>query len=135
MATSFISVPILDLSLAENPSTKPELLRDLRHAIIDIGFLYIKKFGIDQQFLDRVSELGKTFFTLPMEEKLRIEMKNAPHFLGYSRLGNEITARNVDFREQVDIGTELPSPTDEDPRYRWLYGMSFHFIHRLVNGD
>lgn len=122
MATSFDTIPVLDLSLADNPETKSQFLSELRHAIIDIGFLYIKNFGIDQAFLDQVCEVGKQFFELPMEEKLRIEMKNGPHFLGYSRLGNEITARKTDFREQVDIGTELPTPTSQDPRYRWLYG-------------
>jgi isopenicillin N synthase-like dioxygenase len=122
MATSFDTIPILDLSFADDPETKPQFLSDLRHAIIDVGFLYIKNFGIDQAFLDEVCEVGKRFFSLPTEEKLRIEMKNGPHFLGYSRLGNEITARKTDFREQVDIGTELPLPTDQDPRYRWLYG-------------
>lgn len=123
MASSFSSIPILDLSLADDPAAKPAFLGDLRHAIIDVGFLYIKNFGLAEEFLDRVCDVGKQFFELPMEEKLRIEMKNAPHFLGYSRLGNEITARNVDFREQVDIGTELPTPSKEDPRYRWLYGI------------
>ena len=132
MASSFESIPVLDLSLADDPSTKPALLADLRHAIIDIGFLYIKNFGIAQDFLDEVCEVGKAFFNLPMEEKLRIEMKNGPHFLGYNRLGNEITARKTDFREQVDIGTELPTPTDKDPRYRWLYGTSP--ILDFVNG-
>jgi isopenicillin N synthase-like dioxygenase len=125
MATSFAYIPVLDLSLADDPATKPAFLVDLRHAIIDIGFLYIKNFGIDQSFLDTVCNVGRDFFTLPEEEKLRIEMKNGPHFLGYSRLGNEITARQTDFREQVDIGTELPTPTDKDPRYRWLYGRSY----------
>ena len=125
MATSFVSIPVLDLSLADDPSTKTAFLADLRHAIIDIGFLYIKNFGIEQAFLDNVCAVGKEFFTLPTEEKLRIEMKNGPHFLGYSRLGNEITARKTDFREQVDIGTELPPPTNEDPIYRWLYGIFF----------
>lgn len=125
MASSFESIPILDLSLGNDPASKPAILADLRYAIIDIGFLYIRNFGIEQEFLDKVCEVGKAFFNLPMEEKLRIEMKNSPHFLGYSRLGNEITARKVDFREQVDIGTELPAPTDTDPTYRWLYGIYF----------
>src|SRR5271170_3050545 len=52
MASSFDSVPILDLSLADNPDTKIAFLADLRHAIIDVGFLYIKNFGVDQAFLD-----------------------------------------------------------------------------------
>jgi isopenicillin N synthase-like dioxygenase len=141
MASSFSSIPILDLSLADDPATKPAFLNDLRHAIIDVGFLYIKNFGVGQSFLDRVCEVAKAFFDLPMEEKLRIEMKNGPHFLGYSRLGNEITARKVDFREQVDIGTELPAPSAEEPWYRWLYGVLpsislFHrFLWRCVGGQ
>ena len=129
MASSFSSIPVLDLSLADDPATKGAFLAELRHAIIDVGFLYLKNFGMEQDFLDRVCHVAKTFFELPMEEKLRIEMKNAPHFLGYSRLGNEITARKVDFREQVDIGTELPAPTDGDPRYRWLYGTAPSFTY------
>jgi len=127
MASSFSSIPVLDLSLADDPATTAAFLADLRHAIIDVGFLYLKNFGLEQDFLDRVCHVGKAFFELPMDEKLRIEMKNGPHFLGYSRLGNEITARKVDFREQVDIGTEIPAPADEDPRYRWLYGTTPSF--------
>ena len=134
MASSFDSVPILDLSLADNPDTKVAFLADLRHAMIDVGFLYIKNFGVDQAFLDKVADYGKKFFNLPEEEKLRIEMKNGPHFLGYNKLGNEITARKTDFREQVDIGTELPTPTDQDPRYRWLYGKPFLCWRVLTTG-
>lgn len=34
--------------------------------------------------------------------RLKIEMKNAPSFLGYSQLSAEITAGAVDHREQID---------------------------------
>jgi isopenicillin N synthase-like dioxygenase len=123
---AFASIPIIDISLASDPSTKPALLVLLRHAIIDVGFLYIKNFGIEQELLDDVSRYGQAFFDLPTEEKLRIEMKNGPHFLGYSRLGMEVTARKTDFREQIDFGTEMTCPTAEDPQYRWLYGIHRH---------
>ncbi|RVD86870.1 60S ribosomal eL20 domain-containing protein [Arthrobotrys flagrans] len=106
--TSFTSIPILDLSLARSEDTKPGFLNDLRHALIEVGFLYIKNTGISSELIDRVKKLGVEFFNLPEDEKLRLEMKNSPHFLGYSRLGNEITRFAVDWREQIDIGTELP---------------------------
>jgi isopenicillin N synthase-like dioxygenase len=38
-----------------------------------------------------------------MEEKLKIEMANSKHFLGYARLGTEITALKPDYREQFDV--------------------------------
>ena len=47
-------------------------------------------------------------------------MKNAPSFLGYSRLGAEITAQAVDHREQIDLSTEHPVPSPSEPRYRNL---------------
>lgn len=132
--TSFTSIPILDLSLARSEDTKPGFLNDLRHALIEVGFLYIKNTGISSELIDRVKKLGVEFFNLPEDEKLRLEMKNSPHFLGYSRLGNEITRFAVDWREQIDIGTELPPPKPEDPIYRYLVGPNIWVKDELLPG-
>lgn len=74
---SFKEIPILDLSKARSEETKPEFLRQLRDALLSVGFLYIKNAGIDQEVYDRVCEEGIKFFDLPEAEKLAIEMKNA----------------------------------------------------------
>ncbi|KAF3276637.1 hypothetical protein TWF970_006220 [Orbilia oligospora] len=132
--TSFTSIPILDLSLARSEDTKPGFLNELRHALIEVGFLYIKNTGISSELIDRVKKLGVEFFDIPEDEKLRLEMKNSPHFLGYSRLGNEITRFAVDWREQIDIGTELPAPKPEDPRYRYLVGPNIWVKDELLPG-
>ncbi len=79
---SFKEIPILDLSLAKDPETKPAFLDSLRHAVLEVGFLYIRNFGIDEKFLEEVKKEGIAFFDLPEEKKLEIEMKNAPSFLG-----------------------------------------------------
>ncbi|KAJ9638173.1 uncharacterized protein PV06_04845 [Exophiala oligosperma] len=117
---SFTSIPILDLSLARDPATKPQLLADLRHALLEVGFLYIKNTGVPADLVDDVVRLGKAFFELPEDKKLEIEMKNAPSFLGYNKLGMEITRFKTDWREQIDLSTphELPGPND--PLYRNL---------------
>lgn len=83
---AFTEIPVLDLSEARSDSSKPDFLRKLRDALLNVGFLYIKNAGIDQALYDRVCEEGIRFFDLPEEEKLRIEMKNKPSFLGYSRV-------------------------------------------------
>lgn len=49
-------------------------------------------------------EKGLELFELPLEKKVEIEMVNSPHFLGYSRLGAEITTLKTDHREQFDVG-------------------------------
>ncbi|KAL6876622.1 hypothetical protein J3F83DRAFT_726482 [Trichoderma novae-zelandiae] len=114
---SFTSIPILDLDLSRNPATKPEFLNQLRHALMEVGFLYLKNVGISQELWDRVIRQGKGFFDIPQEEKLRIEMKNAPSFLGYSQLSAEITAGAIDHREQIDLSTEHAVPGPDAPRY------------------
>ncbi|KJZ77436.1 hypothetical protein HIM_03160 [Hirsutella minnesotensis 3608] len=114
---SFTSIPILDLERARNPATKDDFLRQLRHALLEVGFLYLKNAGIPSHLIEDVIEKGKKFFDIPLEEKLKIEMKNAPSFLGYSRLSAEITAGEADHREQIDLCTEHPLPEPGAPLY------------------
>lgn len=66
---SFTSIPVLDLALAKDPATKPAFLSDLRHALMEVGFLYLKNVGIPDEFFKDVIEQGKGFFDIPLEEK------------------------------------------------------------------
>lgn len=66
---SFQSIPVLDLALADDPATKPAFLRDLRAALMEVGFLYIKNVGISDELFDKVISLGRAFFDIPLEEK------------------------------------------------------------------
>lgn len=83
---SFNSLPILDISLARGPDTKPAFLESLRNALLDVGFLYIENTGIDDSLISDVIAQGKAFFSLPEEKKLEVHMKNVPSFLGIHRL-------------------------------------------------
>ncbi|KAJ1327785.1 non-hem dioxygenase in morphine synthesis N-terminal [Microdochium nivale] len=117
---SFTEVPVLDMALADDPATKPGFLADLRHALMEVGFLYLKNVGISEELFQKVIAEGRGFFDIPREEKLKIEMKNARSFLGYSQLSAEITAGKVDHREQIDLSTEHPVPGPEAPLYENL---------------
>jgi isopenicillin N synthase-like dioxygenase len=66
---SFSTIPVLDLSLAKDPSTKPQFLDDLRHALLEVGFLYLKNVGIPGELTQAVIREGIRFFDLPTEEK------------------------------------------------------------------
>jgi isopenicillin N synthase-like dioxygenase len=66
---SFKSIPILDLSQASDPATKPEFLRQLRHALMEVGFLYLKNVGEAEELFEQVITKGKAFFDIPTEEK------------------------------------------------------------------
>lgn len=66
---SFQSLPILDLSLAGDPATKPQFLADLRYALMEVGFLYIQNVGIPEELFKTVISEGRAFFDIPLDEK------------------------------------------------------------------
>lgn len=66
---SFTEIPILDLSLADDPATKPAFLEDLQHALLEVGFLYLKNVGIPDELFEQVIQEGRAFFDIPLEEK------------------------------------------------------------------
>lgn len=122
---SFQEIPILDLQEAFDETTKPQFLVKLRDAVINVGFLLLKNYeslGPTKEELEDIKEQAIEFFALPEQVKQRVEMINSPHFLGYTRLANEITASHTDWREQIDLATELPAPKAGEPLYRNIEG-------------
>ncbi|KAF6805162.1 2OG-Fe oxygenase family protein [Colletotrichum musicola] len=111
--SSFTSIPIIDLSLSSPPSTTPALLSQLRHALTEVGFLYIVNHGVPADAVADVVNALPTLFALSPEEKDEIALRNSPHFLGYSGDGSETTAGRVDRREQVEFATELEDKWEE----------------------
>ncbi|TVY55156.1 putative 2-oxoglutarate-dependent dioxygenase DIN11, partial [Lachnellula suecica] len=118
----FAEIPLLDFALASDPATKPQFLDSLRNAIVNVGFLYIKNTTVSDSTQGTLTQKGIEALELPLEEKLKIEMANSKHFLGYARLGTEITAMKSDYREQYDFATEVPAPGPDEPAHRNLRG-------------
>ncbi|EED20772.1 oxidoreductase, 2OG-Fe(II) oxygenase family, putative [Talaromyces stipitatus ATCC 10500] len=119
---AFTSVPVIDYAEAASPSTRPAFLKALKAAIVNVGFFYLKNTGVPDDVQSEFTKQSIALFNLPLEKKLEIEMVNSKHFLGYARLGQEITALKNDYREQFDFATELPAPGPEEPLYRNLRG-------------
>ena len=70
------------------------------------------------------SEIPK-LFDLPIEEKNKLSMANRPFFTGYTALGNEITAKAQDAREQFDFAHEHEFEwTEGDESWRKMRGPS-----------
>ncbi|RCK59460.1 hypothetical protein Cantr_07456 [Candida viswanathii] len=122
---SFQEIPILDLQEAFDKSTKPQFLAKLQDAVINVGFLLLKNYeslGPTKEELEAIKQQSFEFFALPDNVKQQVEMINSPHFLGFTRLANEITASHTDWREQIDLATELPAPKAGEPLYRNIEG-------------
>ncbi|CEP62950.1 isopenicillin N synthase family dioxygenase LALA0_S06e07624g [Lachancea lanzarotensis] len=122
---SFNHIPVIDLEDALKPEKKQEFLRKLQDALVNVGFFLLvnfEKFGPPAHQFEDIKSEALNFFALPDEIKKECEMLNSPHFLGYTKLGNEITGGKADWREQIDLGTELAAPKDPEPLYKQLEG-------------
>ncbi len=91
----FSQIPILRLSQALDPATKPAFLQELRSALLNVGFLYLSETGLPDSLIKNVVTECRAFFeTLPLEEKEAIEMKNEKSFLGWSRVSTQYFTQN-----------------------------------------
>jgi isopenicillin N synthase-like dioxygenase len=137
---SFKSLPIIDLALAEDASTKPELLERLADALFRVGFLYLVNHGVEKE-ASELMEFMPEVFAVSDEEKQKVAMTTNPHFVGYTKLGAEMTARAVDQREQFDFGsaTEVdplnPDVSDRaNPQWRRIQGPSPYLPDSVLPG-
>lgn len=111
---SFTSIPRLDLSHADSPSTEPQLLSSLRHALTQVGFLYIENHGVPRHVVSDMQAALPDLFALPPSAKNDVALRNSPHFLGYSGDGAEMTAGTADRREQFEFANELAATWRQD---------------------
>ncbi|KAJ5717837.1 Clavaminate synthase-like protein [Penicillium malachiteum] len=94
----------LDLSLYEQPGGKEQLVKQLEHAVQYVGFFYVKEFNISQEEVDRQFALGREFYALPLEEKLKYHNTNDlvnGEYNGYRPAGHRIMGNGVKDNVQV----------------------------------
>lgn len=103
MGEDFSTIPVIDLALAGSPATKPQLLSDLRNALVRVGFLYVRNHSIPEHVQQDALHQSKEFFSLPLEKKLEIETVNSKHFLGYNRMNSQKTAAEIDHSESIAV--------------------------------
>ena len=59
------------MSLFNTPEGKQELAQTLIKAVREDGFFYVKNFNISQERVNRQFAIGKRFYDIPLEEKLK----------------------------------------------------------------
>jgi isopenicillin N synthase-like dioxygenase len=126
-------IPILDLELANTSESRVLLLDQLRDALFNVGFLYVKNHGVPDQISFDLTSRVPALFDLSEESKLRLSKLNSPHFLGYSGYQEEITLGKRDLREQFDFATELPVVYDENEAGRTT-GRDFSKLYWKLRG-
>ncbi|MEP7312231.1 MAG: 2-oxoglutarate and iron-dependent oxygenase domain-containing protein [Pseudomonadota bacterium] len=117
-------LPILDLRDFDSPAARGAFLERLRTTARDVGFFYLVGHGVEPALEREIFALSRRFFALPEADKLSIQMANSPHFRGYTRLGDERTGGQTDWREQLDVGLEVQAldVAPGDPPWKRLQG-------------
>ncbi|MBA0633102.1 hypothetical protein Godav_001751 [Gossypium davidsonii] len=93
----------------------------LKQACLDCGFFYVINHGISQEFMDEVFGQSKSFFELPLNEKMKV-LRNEKH-RGYTPVLDELldpdNQVHGDYKEGYYIGVEVPEddPEAEKPFY------------------
>nr|WP_260928558.1 2-oxoglutarate and iron-dependent oxygenase domain-containing protein [Novosphingobium sp. 9] len=115
-----LPLPIIDLSMMHKIGSEREMfIKHLRNVLHHHGFFYLSGHGVAPDLIRETVYAAKTFFSLPLEAKLEIDIVRSPHFRGYTRAGGEITGGTQDWREQVDFDREEPLQTIEADTPRW----------------
>ncbi|KAM3453640.1 hypothetical protein MY3296_003671 [Beauveria thailandica] len=123
----FTAVPVIDLSLAQDPATKPRFLSDLQAALVRVGFFYIKNHAVPHEAQQVLLQKSASFFRLPTEKKLEFDIARSKHFSGYSRMVNETTAGAIDHSEAFLV---IPSPFDNFISCLWGAKPSTYLLER-----
>ncbi|XP_059657603.1 2-oxoglutarate-Fe(II) type oxidoreductase hxnY-like [Cornus florida] len=110
-----LQLPIVDLASPDRISTA----YSIRQACLDCGFFYLINHGIEEEFLMTVFDESKKFFSLPVEDKMKLARKQ---YRGYTPLYAEnldpSTISKGDSKESFYIGN-LEKNTTHNNLNQW----------------
>jgi isopenicillin N synthase-like dioxygenase len=86
-----MSIPSVDLGefLSGDPVRKNQFVQNLGKAYEDVGFVAVKNHGISDNLIADLYEYVQEFFSLPLEQKKKYEIKGLAGQRGYTSFGKE----------------------------------------------
>lgn len=115
---AFNSIPVVNIGHASTPEERVALAQQIRDACMKVGFFYVSSHGIPQETIDKVFSAMKTYFSLPLETKMKLYHKEVANFKGYApALDSNIDPVNRgDWHEGFEIGWEELVPKENDEK-------------------
>ncbi|EXJ91339.1 hypothetical protein A1O1_04451 [Capronia coronata CBS 617.96] len=85
------SIPLVSFEnfLTGDRAAQEEVANQVYEAFSTVGFIYLKDFGIPQSRIEEIFGLAKTFFELPLAEKLKYKLQDPSVNQGYTGDGAE----------------------------------------------
>lgn len=102
-------IPVIDLAPLTGGGETAAMAADIRAALTNIGFMYVRNHGVSQDLIDRAYAASKAFFALPDETKMALHITGSGAALhGYTELfgENNDPGRTIDLKEIFDLGRE-----------------------------
>jgi len=104
-------IPVIDLA-----GTIEDAAAAVHRACRDTGFFYIANHGVPAELVAAQFDAASRFFDLPLEEKMRIDMKKSPTTAGYEPMGGQrldsqdpnAEKAPPDLKETFYCGRDLP---------------------------
>ncbi|EJD54164.1 Clavaminate synthase-like protein [Auricularia subglabra TFB-10046 SS5] len=95
----------LDLARFNTPEGKTELASFLIKALREKGFFYVKNFNISQDAVNKQFAIGREFYELPVDEKLKYVPQGLDEgqFNGYVPSGRRVYNAGTGLRDRVEI--------------------------------
>ncbi|KAK6387737.1 hypothetical protein LTS17_001006 [Exophiala oligosperma] len=87
--TDAIPVVSFEKFLTGTRADQEQVAKQVYDAFSTVGFIYLKDTGISQARVDEIFELAKTFFALPLDQKLGYKLSSASTNQGYTADGAE----------------------------------------------
>jgi len=111
-------VPVIDIHpyLTGDVAGTTRIARAVDDACQNVGFLAVSGHGVDQRLIDEMLAVSRTWFALPVAEKMALKMP-PDRYRGYTPVGAEILAATLgnetppDLKESFSIG---PTDTPDD---------------------
>jgi isopenicillin N synthase-like dioxygenase len=120
-------IPVLDLRafLKGEPGALAHLGQEVRRALEDIGFFFVKNHGVRQELIDGVFGENARFHSQPLEHKLSVKVNNRgigymPSGLQQPKYSPEAPKRKPDVGEAFFVGRETRAhdANSSDPLYQ-----------------
>ncbi|WP_192180341.1 isopenicillin N synthase family dioxygenase [Mesorhizobium amorphae] len=106
---SFDKIPVVDIAPLLDGTKKQWVAKEIRWALSNTGFMYVKNHGIPQDCIDSMFDVGRRFFDLPWAQKTSLHISKSDMALrGYIEPFGENTdpGKTKDLKECFDIGPE-----------------------------
>lgn len=135
---SFDTIPVIDLAPLLDGNDRQKVAKDIRWALSNVGFIYVKNHGISQSTIDDAFAQSRRFFDLPLEEKMALHVSNSGVAMrGYIEIFGENSdpKRTKDLKECFELGPERPGePTPFFGSNQWPEGRGSTEFQKTIYG-